>query len=96
MRTVYIDADFKCHATNPEGAFRAVETARFDGKCDKYVEGFRFVPEGSLWTRSDGETFEGEMIAPHTDFNKILIAQLEFEKADAENALAILLGGASE
>ena len=38
MRTIYIDADFKCHVTN-DGTMAAVETDFFDGKCDAYVEG---------------------------------------------------------
>ena len=30
--TIYIDTDFKCHATNPDGAYTAVETDFFNGK----------------------------------------------------------------
>ena len=92
MKQIYIDDDFKCHATDLEGT-RTVETDFFDGKCNEYIEGYRFVPAGEIWTREDGEVFEGEMIAPHTDFNELLIAQMAYEKEDADNALSILLGG---
>lgn len=95
MRTIYIDSDYKCHVAG-DGTMTAVETDFFDGKCDAFVEGYRFVPEGESWTRSDGEVFHGEMIAPWKPYDELDAAQREYEKerlADMENALAILLGG---
>lgn len=95
MKTIYIDSEFKCHITD-DGTMTAVETDFFDGKCDTLIEGYRFVPSGESWTREDGEVFEGEMIAPWKDYSELDAAQRawEMEKlADAENALAILLGG---
>lgn len=97
MRTIYMDSDYKCHVTN-DGTMTAVETDFFDGKCDVFVEGYRFVPNGETWTRSDGVVFTGEMIAPWKDYTELDNAQREYEReklADAENALAILLGGAT-
>ena len=41
MRTIYIDSDFKCHVTNADN-MTAVETDFFDGKCDAYIEGYRY------------------------------------------------------
>ena len=97
MKTIYIDLDFKCHITN-DGTMTAIETDFFDGKCDALVEGYRFVPSGEIWTRSDGVVFRGEMITPWKDYVELDNAQREYEReklADAENALAILLGGDS-
>lgn len=94
---VYIDAEFKCHLTGDDTT-TAVETDFFNSKCESFIEGYRFIPEGKNWTRSDGEVFHGEMIAPLNDFDKLDAAQREYERerlADAENALAILLGGGS-
>ena len=94
---IYIDADFKCHTTNTDGIYREVEAPFFDGKCQTFIEGYRFVPDGESWTRSDGVVFQGEMIAPWKDYSELDAAQREYEReklADAENALAILLGGA--
>lgn len=96
MRTIYLDSDFKCHVSN-DGNMTAIETDVFDGKCDTYIEGFRFVPHGESWTRSDGVVFCGEMISPWKSFTELDSAQRKYEReklADAENALAILLGGA--
>lgn len=96
MKTIYIDSDFKCHVTD-DGTMTAVETSFFDGKCDSFIEGYRYVPAGKTWTRSDGSTFTGEMIAPWKDYAELDSAQREYERerlADAENALAILYGGA--
>lgn len=94
---VYIDSEFKCHLTGDDTT-TAVETDFFNSKCESFIEGYRFIPEGKSWTRSDGEVFRGEMIAPLNDFDKLDAAQREYERerlADAENALAILLGGGS-
>lgn len=93
--TIYIDSEFKCHTAN-DGTMTAVETDAFDGKCDAYVEGYRFVPDGENWTRPDGYVFHGEMIAPWKPYSELDSAQREYEReklADAEKALAILLGG---
>jgi hypothetical protein len=94
---VFIDKDFKCHLSD-DGTMTAVETPFFDGKCDKFVEGYRFVPFEKAWTREDGKTFEGEMISPWQNFDELDASQREHEREkleDAENALAILLGGGS-
>lgn len=90
MRTVYIDSEFKCHVIN-DGTMTAVETAFFDGKCDTFIEGYRFVPDGESWTRSDGEVFHGEMISPWKDYTELDSAQREYERqliAEYEAALA--------
>lgn len=95
MKTIYIDSEFKCHIFD-DGTMTAVETDFFDGKCDTFVEGYRFVPSGESWTREDGVVFHGEMIAPWKPYSELDTAQREHERqqmADMENALAILLGG---
>ncbi len=66
MRTIYIDSDYRCHTDNAEGR-TAVQTDAFDGKCDEYIEGWRFVPQGETWTRWDGHDFHGPMICPAVD-----------------------------
>lgn len=89
MRTVYIDSEFKCHTVN-NGTMTAVETDFFDGKCDTYIAGYRFVPSGESWTRSDGEVFQGEMIAPWKDYGQLDAAQRKYEHAliaDMQQAL---------
>ena len=90
MRTVYIDSDYKCHATN-DGTMIAVETEFFNGKCQTFIEGFRFIPSGESWTRSDGMVFHGEMISPWKPYSELDSAQREYERqmlADYESALA--------
>ena len=92
----YIDKNFVCHAANPSGDYREVESDFFDGKCDAFIEGYRFVPEGETWTRSDGVVFNGEMLTPVKDYAELDAAQRDYEReklADAENALAIMWGG---
>ena len=79
MKTVYIDSEFKCHAST-DGSMTAVETDAFDGKCDAFISGYRFVPAGERWTREDGAVFEGEMIAPCKDYSHLEAEQSAYEK----------------
>lgn len=77
---IYIDSDFKCHTTNLDGAYREFEVEFFDGKCETFIKGYRFVPNGESWVRHDGEVFDGEMIAPWKDCADLKSAQLEYER----------------
>lgn len=88
---IYIDNEFKCHTTNPEGNFREIETDFFNGKCTAYVEGFRFVPNGETWISADGDVFKGEMIAPWKPYDELEASQRDYERqklAEYEAALA--------
>lgn len=62
MKTIYIDSEYKCHTTD-DGTMRAITTDAFDGKCNSYIEGHRFVPAGESWTRADGKVFTGQMVS---------------------------------
>lgn len=79
MKTIYIDSEFKCHVTSGED-LTPIETDVFDGKCDTYVEGYRFIPAGQMWTRADSVVFAGEMIAPWKPWAELDAAQREFER----------------
>lgn len=82
---VYVDNEFKCHTTNLDGTFKEVYDPFFDNKTDSFVEGY-------CYDDSDGYP----KIYPWKDYNELDDAQREYERellADAENALAILLGG---
>ena len=79
MKTIYIDSEFKCRVTSGEG-LTPIETDAFDGKCDAYVEGYRFIPAGQTWTRADGVIFTGEMIAPWKPWDELDVAQREYER----------------
>ena len=83
MKTIYIDSDFRCHATDT-GGLQAVETEVFDGKCDKYIEGYRFVPDGQTWTRGDGVQFTGPMVSPHKDYDILAAYQEQYEESATE------------
>ena len=83
MSVIYIDSDFKCHTIN-DGTMTAVETDFFDGKCDAFIEGYRFVPAGQNWTREDGKVFTGEMVAPWKPYSELAAAQAQYERDQAE------------
>lgn len=77
--TIYIDADYKCYATSGDN-LTAVETTVFDGKCPAYIEGYRYIPAGSTWVRSDGAVFHGEMISPWKPWAELDTAQKEYDR----------------
>lgn len=96
MRTIYIDSEFKCHISD-DGTMREIQTDLFDCKCDSFVEGYRFVPSGESWTRSDGVVFHGEMVAPWKTYTELDAAQREYERqllaeyAEALNVLGVVV-----
>ena len=95
--TVYIDSDFRCHVEN-DGTMTPVETDFFDGKCNEWIEGYRFVPDGERWTREDGRVFRGEMLAPWKPFGELDAAQRAYEKElalEAQTAINVLFGEVS-
>lgn len=85
---IYIDKNFKCHLTDT-GSLTPVDTDFFNGKCTAYIEGYRFIPLGQSWIRSDGVVFTGEMIAPAEDIRLLQAAQAAYEEAQAKNADAL-------
>ena len=85
--TIYIDSECKCYVTD-DGTMTEVETDFFDNKCQTFIEGYRFVPSGESWTRSDGTVFTGEMIAPWKPYDQLAAAQAQYEADMAELAAA--------
>ena len=93
---IYIDNDFKCHATG-DGTMREFDTLFFNDKCAAFIEGYRYIPDGETWMREDSEVFEGEMIAPFIDSNILIAYQTQYEIMkqeydEKEQALNILIG----
>ena len=71
--TIYIDNEYKCYTSDNE-ALTAIETDFFNGKCETYIEGYRFVPSDKTWMRKDGVVFSGEMIAPWKPYTELAAA----------------------
>lgn len=75
--TIYIDSDYKCYVSAADGR-RAIETNEFDGKCEEWIESFRFVPAGETWVQENGVMFRGEMVTPWKDLSEAYVAQAEY------------------
>ena len=84
---IYIDDEFKCH-TQAADDRTAVETDFFDGMCSAYIEGYRFVPAGEIWTAADGTAFRGEMISPWKPWAELDAKQREYEREQYETLTA--------
>lgn len=76
---IYIDDNYKCHAEPTEG-LKAFEVPFFEGKCRRFIEGYRYVPQGETWVREDGERFQGEMIAPLVNYAWLAAYQAQYEE----------------
>lgn len=87
---IYIDKEYRCYTSNPEGNFREFDESYFDDKCQIFIEGYRYIPFGEEWIREDGETFYGEMIAPWKNYDELDAAQREYEKQKLNNCLEAL------
>lgn len=77
--TIYIDSDYKCYVSAAEGR-RAVETEVFAGKCEEWIESFRYVPAGETWIREDGAMFTN-MVSPWKELREAYIAQAAYAAA---------------
>ena len=84
---IYIDEKFVCYE-NPQPNLREVDCSFFD---DKPCEGYRFIPDGETWTRSDGMVFHGEMVSPcaknDTSPDFLRVKELEAALAEIQEAL---------
>jgi hypothetical protein len=90
--TIYLDDDFRCYTTDG-GGMTELETELFDGKCPEYIEGYRYVPGGETWVRSDGTVFTGRMIAPRLPYDQLAVAQSAYERglAEADDTIAAIV-----
>lgn len=84
---IYIDEKKRCHTTNPNGDFREFDVKFFDNKCQTFIEGFIFCPEGESYVRDDGEEFFGECKVPWKNYDQLAAAQAQYE-ADLADAAA--------
>lgn len=84
MKTIYLNREFECSVTEKSDTVQSIETDVFDGKCNAYVEGYRFIPEGQQWTRADGVVFMGEMISPFKDYTQLEMVQSLYEQLKGE------------
>lgn len=93
--TIYIDNDCKCHVSNPNGIYTAIEAPeQFEGKAPAYIEGFRVKPEGYSYTRKDGEVFgpDGYSVSPWEDLALLNRFQAQYEAQLAAAAAAYTEG----
>lgn len=86
--TIHIDSDYKCHVSPGDG-LREFDVPFFDGKCQTFVEGYRYVPKGERWIKPNGEFFRGEMLSPWAPYQLLAAAQTAYEEGQAQ-------GGGSE
>ena len=81
---IYIDAECKCHTTNPDNTFREFDVPMFDGKCQTFIEGHRHCPKGESYIREDGKIFYGECIVAWKLYDELAAAQAQYERDMAE------------
>lgn len=75
---VYLDSDYKC-LLNPTAGERSIDTEFFDGKCEEFVMGYRFIPAGEFWTAPNGSVIYGETAFPWRPYSELEKAQNRYE-----------------
>lgn len=74
---IYIDSEYRCHATNPDGNLREVEDDFFHNRCATFIEGFCY---------DDSKSYV--QIYPWKPYNELAAAQAQYELDMAEAAAA--------
>lgn len=87
---IYIDEKYKCHVSPGEG-LTEIETDCFDGKCDTYIKGYCYIPEGHTLLLDSGNVCRGSAFFPWKQWTELDEAQREYERqqlmdANAQNA----------
>lgn len=89
---IYLDQEYVCHVQD-DGTMMEAECAFFDGKCNAFIEGYRYIPQGHAWKDASGTMLTGEMAAPIRDYRELDDAQRAYELEELEDmreALRIL------
>lgn len=90
---INLDQEFCCYTEPHENTILSIDVAFFDGKSKAYIEGYRYVPSGYVWTRKDGKQFVGEMISPIKNYDILESVQKLYDEVDItekENRISIL------
>lgn len=84
---IFIDSECKCHVSN-DGTMREFDVPFFDGRCQTFIEGYRYVPEGETFQHDSGLIVYGGAVSPWKPHSKLEKAQLEYELAQYKAAFA--------
>ena len=87
---IYLDSEYRCHLAN-DGTMREIDTDEFAGKSKEYIEGYRYIPDGEVWTHPDGRQFSGLMVAPAISYDQVMvnvaIGELDDDQAETVTIL---------
>jgi hypothetical protein len=85
---IYVDSEYHCHTTNPDGTFREVEHPFFDGRCATFIEGYCYDDSKGYVQIYPWKNFD-ELDADQREYEKRLIAEYESALAAIEAALGV-------
>lgn len=85
---IYVDSNFHCHTTNPDGIYREVENPFFAGKCNVFVEGFCYDDSKGYVQIYSWKPYT-ELDAAQREYEKQLLAEYESALSEIEAALGV-------
>jgi len=85
---IYIDSEFKCHTTNPDGTFQEVETDAFDGKCQTFIEGHCYELKEDGVSKYPWKLYS-ELDSAQHEYERQQLAEYESAFAEIEAALGV-------
>ena len=84
---IYLDGAYRCHVSN-DGNMREMDVPQFDGKCQAYIEGYRYVPTGETWTMANGKVLSGDVLTSWKPWQELDAAQRVYEREQLESLTA--------
>lgn len=90
--TIYIDRNNRCHL-DPAPDRTQIKTDFFEGKCQEFVEGYCFRPDGGKIALPDGTELDSGAIYPWKPYEQLAQYQAIYERSgnpDYAEALQIL------
>ena len=88
MRKVYVDAEHKCHTTNPDGIYKEIEHPFFEGKCNTFIDGYCYDTSKGYAQIYPWKPFS-ELDAAQREHERHLLAEYEAALAEIEAALGV-------
>lgn len=85
---VYIDSEYRCHTTNPDGTFREVDEAFFDDKCQTFIEGYCYDDSKGYAQVYPWRPYP-ELDSAQRVYEKQLLSEYEKALAEIEVALGV-------
>lgn len=82
---VYVDSNYHCHVTKPDGIFREVEHPFFNNKCKTFIEGYCYDDSKGYVQIYPWRTYE--ILAAHQKQYEETLAEMDAAYREGVNSV---------